>query len=78
MIYAVGRMASLVPLADAQAVLDEIGRMEAIMPILDPTAYRKIMGNIPGNERAVRAFIDFRSELEKIAEADRPKLTVPG
>lgn len=73
MIYAVARMANLIPLADAQAVLDEVGRMEkkTLMPILDPTAYMKIRANIPGNERAIRTFITFRSELEKITQAEQ-------
>lgn len=64
-------LANLIPLADAQAVLDEIGRTETLMPILDPTAYRNIMGNIPGHARLVRAFVTFRSALEEIVRAEQ-------
>lgn len=61
------QIALMIPVADAEAVLNEMGRMDALMPIVDPTGYRKIMRNVPGHEDEVRAFLTFRRELERIA-----------
>ena len=44
----------------------EFSRMHALMPITDPTAYKRIVGNMGGHEDAIRALARCRGELEQI------------
>lgn len=69
-IYAFAGIARLVSVDDCRNVRDSIGRYDAVMPILDPTSYRDtITGeNHEANREILRAFMTFRSELERIID----------
>ena len=60
------KMACAMPPEMAQAVVSELERMESLMPIVDPTGYRDIQATLPGHLLAARAFLAFRTELEKL------------
>lgn len=57
------RMAMLIPVEDAVALVNEFNRMHSLMPLIDPTGYRDISGNIGGHEDAARYFLAFRANL---------------
>lgn len=61
------RMALLIPLDDARALVEEIERTDTLMPLLDPTGYRAIMDTLPQHRAVAKAFLTFRQELEKLA-----------
>lgn len=65
-IDAVCRLAVAIPLKDAVALVNELERMETLMPFTHPTAYLEIRGTLPGHMLGARAFLEFRSELEKL------------
>lgn len=60
------RMALLVPVEDARALVQEIERTDTLMPLLDPTGYRAIMDTLPQHRKLAKAFLAFREELEKL------------
>lgn len=66
MIDALCRSVMCLSIEEIRAVIDEINRTETLMPIIDPTAYRKIMNNIPDHRRQAEAFLRLRTELGKI------------
>lgn len=61
------RMAMLIPVDDARALVQEIERTDTLMPLLDPTGYRAIMDTLPQHRKLAQAFLAFRQELEKLA-----------
>lgn len=70
MIDNVCRLAMTIPLEEAQAVSAEIDRTETLMPLLDPSAYMKIMDNIPAHRDVVQAFVTFRIALAKVEKKE--------
>ena len=64
------RMALLIPVADAQALLREFDRMDAVMPIVDPTGYRALLRTMPAHRRVAEAFLTFRQVLEREVAAE--------
>ena len=79
------RIATLVTLEEAKALVDEFARMESLMPIVDPSGWIDISTTITGLEyefalekaslilashKAVAiAFLKFRSALEELKES---------
>jgi len=63
---AVCRLAVVITVDDAVALVNEFKKMDTLMPILDPTAYKSVLPNIGGHEDAARAFLTFRLALEKL------------
>ena len=62
-----------IPLADVQAVVQELSLIDAAMPIFDPTRYREIMPTKPDHDRFARAFLRFRQELESFRPEELPE-----
>ncbi|HNP70388.1 MAG TPA: hypothetical protein PKK15_04745 [Kouleothrix sp.] len=60
-----------IPVADVQAVVDELSLIDAAMPLLDPTGYRRIMDTKPAHDRFARAFLRFRKEIDGLIESDQ-------
>jgi hypothetical protein len=67
------RMALLIPLADVEAVAEEIELTHTILPLTDPTAYRDLLRTLPGHTALVRAFLRFRRDLEHLVNEEGGK-----
>ncbi len=66
--------AMAVSVADAAFMVDSLERKDAMLPFVDPTAYLRGAGDVSGVAlRMARAFLQFRAELERIAEAAGPE-----
>lgn len=59
------RMASLVDLAAARAVLESMHFVDSAMPITDPTGWMKLQKTAPAHQRFAAAFVRFRTVLEE-------------
>lgn len=57
-----------IPVADVEAVVNELRFVDAAMPIVDPTGYRNIMRTKPGHDKLAHAFLRFRRELEELLD----------
>lgn len=65
-IQVVARLAALVEVHEAQAVVEAIALTDSAMPILDPAGWMQIRHTAPGHNRLARAFLAFRQELEQL------------
>lgn len=65
---AIASLMAHIPLADVQAVVEEMALIDAAMPMIDPTGYRRIMATKPGHDRFARAFLVFRLVLEELKD----------
>ncbi len=59
------RMASLIPLENAEALVRKIKHVDAFAPFIDPTAYLQVRHNIPDHLKVAEAFLAFRRALEE-------------
>lgn len=60
-----GRMAALVDLAAARAVLESMHFVDSVMPITDPTGWMKLQRTAPRHQAFAAAFVRFRTVLEE-------------
>lgn len=65
LMMAAGRIASMVDLAAARAVLESMHFVDTVMPITDPTAWMKLQKTAPGHQQFAAAFVRFRTVLEE-------------
>lgn len=59
------RIATLVDLDLARAVLSSMEYIDSVMPITDPTAWMALQKTAPGHQRFAHAFVRFRAVLEE-------------
>jgi len=62
---------TLVPVAHAQALVNEISGYETTMPILNPTRYLQIRNTLPSHLKLAQAFLKFRKEIETVSQEDK-------
>lgn len=67
---AAARMASLVDLDMARAVLASMHWMDTVMPITDPTGWMKLRKTAPSHQQFAAAFVRFRTVLEEFRPDD--------
>lgn len=65
MMQAAARLATLVDLDAAQAVLASMEFMDSVMPITDPTGWMQLQKTAPAHQAFARAFVQFRAALER-------------
>ena len=59
-------VASAIPVADVQSLVNAYNHIEAFGPILDPTAWIGVHKTMPDHVRLAKAYLKFRQELESI------------
>jgi hypothetical protein len=65
MMQAAARIASMVDLAAARAVLESMHHMDSVMPITDPTEWMRLRKTAPAHQQFAAAFVRFRTVLEE-------------
>ncbi len=72
MMQAAARIASMVDLGLARAVLASMHWVDSVMPITDPTGWIKLRETAPAHQQFAQAFVNFRTVLEEFRpEEDR-------
>ena len=62
---AAARIASMIDLPAARAVLASMHYMDSVMPITDPTGWMKLRTTAPAHQQFAQAFVNFRTVLEE-------------
>ena len=65
LMQAAARIASMVDLAAARAVLESMHYVDSVMPITDPTGWIKLRKTAPAHQQFAAAFVRFRTVLEE-------------
>jgi hypothetical protein len=70
LMQAAARIASMVDLPAARAVLASMHYMDSVMPITDPTGWMKLRKTAPAHQQFAAAFVRFRTVLEEFNPGD--------
>lgn len=65
LMQAAARIASLVDLAAARAVLESMHFVDSVMPFTDPTGWMQLQKTAPAHQQFAAAFVNFRTVLEE-------------
>jgi len=65
MMQAAARIASMVDLGAARAVLESMHFVDSVMPITDPTGWMTLRETAPAHQQFAQAFVNFRTVLEE-------------
>lgn len=68
LIKSTARTAMLVPVETAVELVNQHNREETLLPLLDPTRYMQTAHLTRWHEPLLRAFLQFRRELEKLKD----------
>lgn len=71
-IQVIARLATLIDLPLAQAILDSMHFIDSLMPITDPTTWMKLRKTAPDHQKLAAAFVQFRATLEELRPKEEP------